>query len=469
MFVIAPDELIQLLYRQINYLYSYDTLTDLPNRTLFNFQATKILEAARRIKEKVALLYLDLDHFKNINDSYGHHVGDQLLISVVNRLQSHLQEDHLFARVGGDEFMIMIMGATNENIVTITNNLCKSFEKPFYINNKNIYITTSIGISIYPDDGPNIQSLFKNVDMANYRAKQQQRNTFSFYTQELNAIVTRKLLLESLLYTALDKKEFSLYYQPLVNIKDKTISSFEALIRWQHPELGEISPSEFIPIAEEIGLIIPISEWVIRTACKQIIKWQDLRSTPLSLRIAINLSARQFRVHNLAEIIANILQETHLKGEHLTFELTETLLMHDIKHSTEVLKKIKSFGIHIALDDFGTCYSSLNYLRHFPIDQIKIDRSFITDIATDANAEAIVTAIIAMAKSLKIKVIAEGVETIEQYYLLEKNGCDSIQGYLISPPLPSGEIYNSFQEIDFITTRLDNLIHNSKNISVKSE
>ncbi len=420
---------------RINYLATHDALTDLPNRSLFTARFSQSLKRAHRHHHQVALLFLDLDHFKNINDTLGHDIGDHLLIKVVERINGCLREIDTLARLGGDEFIIILEAVTTDDIITVANKICKAVSLPFLLEGRDVFITTSIGISVYPEDGADMQILLKNADMAIYRAKESGRNTFEFYTDELNEKIIKKLTIETNLRSALEKKEFTLYYQPIIDITKNAICGLESLIRWQHPELGIISPIDFIPISEEIGLIVPIGEWILRTACFQNLKWQKEGYFPQHVRVSINISARQFKENNLIKTFTNVLQETGLSGEYLTLELTETLIMQDIEHSARVIKSLKDLGFAISIDDFGTGYSSLNYLRRFPIDFLKIDRSFITDVTINADDASIVTAIIAMAHSLKMKVVAEGVETIDQYEFLKNLHCDEIQGFLFAKPM----------------------------------
>ncbi len=437
--------LISDMTPRINYLATHDALTDLPNRSLFTARFSQALKRANRHHYQVALLFLDLDHFKNINDTLGHDIGDHLLVKVVERIKSCLRGIDILARLGGDEFTIILEDITTENVIGIANKICQSFTQPFLLNDHNVFITTSMGISIYPEDGKDMQVLLKNADMAIYRAKECGRNTFEFYTDELNDKVVKKHTIETNLRTALEKQEFLLYYQPIVDIRENTVSGLESLIRWQQPEIGLIAPGEFIPIAEEVGLIVPIGEWIFRTACMQKISWHQKGYLPLHVPTAINISARQFREKNLIDMISAILKETGLSGEYLSFELTETLIMQDIEYSNKMIKAFKDLGITISVDDFGTGYSSLNYLRKFPIDILKIDRSFISDITINSDDASIVAAIIAMAHSLKMKVIAEGVEKIEQYLALKERDCDGIQGFLISKPQPAADTINLLQ------------------------
>ncbi|MDR3477275.1 MAG: EAL domain-containing protein [Gammaproteobacteria bacterium] len=438
--------LISDMTPRINYLATHDSLTDLPNRSLFTARFSQALTRAERNGTEMALLFLDLDHFKNINDTLGHDVGDNLLIKVAERIKNSLRDGDTLARLGGDEFTIILEKINAESVIVIANKICCALRGPFKLDGREIFISTSIGISVYPGDGTDMQILLKNADMAIYRAKERGRNTFQFYMQEMNDKIIKKINIESNLRSAIKNEELEVYYQPVMDIASNMITSLEALLRWQHPKLGYISPVEFIPVAEEAGLIVSIGEWVMRTACRQNLEWiKNMDGASIKPRMAINLSARQFKECNLVERMELILKETGLSGEYVTLELTESLIMNDIEHNTKVINKFKDLGISISIDDFGTGYSSLSYLRRFPIDTIKIDRSFITDINKTEkpdDAAAIVTAIIAMAQSLKMKVVAEGVETMEQYAFLSKLGCDQIQGYLLSPAVAADEVSN---------------------------
>jgi diguanylate cyclase (GGDEF)-like protein/PAS domain S-box-containing protein len=427
---------------RINYLATHDALTDLPNRSLFNSRFSQALKHAQVNKTEVALLFMDLDNFKNINDTLGHDIGDMLLISVAERVKKQLRANDTLARLGGDEFTIVLEDLENDDLISTITRVSKCFSEPFVLTNHEVFITTSIGISVYPDDGTDMQILIKNADMAIYRAKDQGKNTFEFFTPSMNDRILRKITLETNLRTALDNGEMKMFYQPIIDIETNKITSLEALARWDSFKLGSITPAEFIPVAEESGLIVPLGEWILRTVAQQNLDWQKSAAFPVKLRVAINLSSRQFKDTKLVYSIAQTLTEIGLSGEYLTLELTESLIMHDIDSNIKVLNKLKDLGISISIDDFGTGYSSLNYLRRFPIDVIKIDRSFITDITHEnANdAAAIVTAIIAMSHSLKMGVVAEGVETIQQYNFLRDLGCDQIQGYLISKAVPVPEI-----------------------------
>lgn len=437
-----------------HYLSTHDALTDLPNRSLFNTQMSQTLKRAQPLNDKVALLIMDLDHFKNINDTLGHQTGDHLLIKVVERTKECLRDIDTLARLGGDEFTIILENVTIEYVVSVAKKICQAFSIPFNLEGRDVFITTSIGISVYPDDGKDIQILLKNADMAIYRAKEHGRNTFEFYTHELNEKITKKLTIENHLRVALEKEEFQIHYQPIVDINKNIICGLEALIRWQHPQMGMVPPINFIPVAEEAGLIVPIGEWIIQSVCKHNVDWQKA-GLDKQLRTSINLSARQFKEKNLAETITRILAESSVNGESLTLELTETLIMHDIEYSIRVIKALKELGIAISIDDFGTGYSSLNYLRKFPIDVLKIDRSFITELPTSSEDVSIVSAIIAMAHSLKMKVVAEGVETFEQYQFLKAEGCDEVQGHIFSKAIPHHEITSLLHDATVVSKRLN--------------
>jgi diguanylate cyclase (GGDEF)-like protein/PAS domain S-box-containing protein len=432
--------LISDMTPRINFLATHDALTSLPNRSLFTAKFSQALKHAQFINSKLALFFLDLDHFKNINDTLGHDAGDILLKKVAERISDTLGDKDMLARLGGDEFIILLEMINSEDIINTATQICEVFVKPFNLNGEEVYITTSLGISVYPEDGQEMQILLKNADMATYRAKERGRNTFEFYTEEMNKIILNKIHLESKLHQAIEKEQFLLHYQPVMDIPSNSITSMEALLRWDDPEKGLVYPQDFINVAEETGLIIPIGVWVFGAVCKQNALWQKHANFPVKLRISVNLSARQFNAKNLLSSIRTLLKETNLSGEYITVELTETLIMQDIGYSGLVMKELKDLGISISIDDFGTGYSSLNYLRRFPIDILKIDKSFIADVTNKTDEAAIVNAIIAMAHSLKMKVIAEGVENLGQYYFLKESGCDEMQGFLLSKPMPPQEI-----------------------------
>lgn len=413
----------------------HDPLTDLPNRELFNQQLTKSLVKAHQSGSKLAVCFLDLDRFQTINNTLGHAVGDKLLQRVAQRLTKCLQAGEIIARWGGDEFTILLPKISDaKDAVHIQEEILAAFKPEFDIENHRLYISASIGIALYPTHGEDAETLIKNADAALYRVKSQGRNNYQFYQSGINSQASELLSLKNSLYSALERQEFRVYYQPQVKITTGEITKMEALLRWQHPELGLIPPNKFIPIAEETGLIIPIGEWVLKTACKQNKAWQDTFSLP-SLSVAVNVSARQFHQPNLVNLVKQILSETQLNPQCLDLEITETLAMENMAFTRKVLTELANMGISISLDDFGTGYCSLNYLKNFPIHTLKIDKSFVCDLANGNNDAAIITAIIALAHALNLTVVAEGVETEEQRNLLRILECELMQGYLFSHPL----------------------------------
>ncbi|MBF0567801.1 MAG: EAL domain-containing protein [Nitrospirae bacterium] len=429
----------KLTEQRLQYLSYFDSLTDLPNRTLFYDRLSHVLGHSRRYNQMFALLFLDLDGFKFINNSLGHDMGDMLLKMAASRLPNCVRESDTVAHAGADEFVIILpLLEKVQEASLVAEKILDAFSTPFYLDVHECFISMSIGISIYPDDGDDIDTLLKNSDVAMYQAKNKGGNTYQFYNPEMNARALRRLKLENNLRKALERNEFVLHYQPKIDLNTWSVSGVEALIRWLNPQFGMISPVEFVPLAEETGLIITIGEWVLRTACAQAKHWQDIGHK--GILMSVNLSARQFKSQNLVLLIENILKETGLSPEFLELELTETVVMDDAEKAIKILREIKNMGIHIAIDDFGMGYSSLSYLKRFPIDCLKIDRSFVSDITTDTDDAAIATAIIAMSHSLKLKVIAEGVETDGQLEFLRALDCDEAQGYLFSKPLSSEDI-----------------------------
>lgn len=424
---------ISLAQEKLHRLAYVDTVTQLPNRNVFNQRLHQILARVHRRHGRLALLFLDLDNFKFINDTFGHPVGDQLLLAVTQRLSDTLRENDLLCRLGGDEFAVILEDIDDQRSAAETaRRLLDTLEPPFNLESREIYASTSIGISLYPEDGIDMQSLLKNADSAMYHAKEQGRNNFQFFSQELNRRTARRLFLETGLRRALERGEFQLAYQPIVSLESGAIAAVEALLRWQTPS-GPIGPDEFIPVAEENGMILPISQWVLRRACEQLMAWRRLGFTELD--IAVNLSGRQFRDPNLVAQIAAILAETGLPPRCLWLEITETTLMAEA--TLQALDKLTRLGIRFAVDDFGTGYSSLSYLKKLPIAKLKIDRGFVRDIPEDPDDIAITEAILAMARSLRLETVAEGVETAEQMEFLRRNGCDAVQGYYISRPIPA--------------------------------
>ncbi|MGI2067376.1 EAL domain-containing protein [Shewanella sp. MF08487] len=421
----------------LRFLASFDTLTGLPNRTLFQDRLNHAITQAHRANNIVALLFLDLDRFKHINDSMGHHVGDLLLKAVARRLQNAVRDGDTVARLGGDEFTIILEGVAKTKAATlISEKVLRAFQTPFLLDDKTLTISTSIGISLYPNDADNADSLIKFADTAMYHAKSSGRNNFQFYTSKLNEIATRHVQLESGLKEAIQRNELSLVYQPKFCLKDGSLTGIEALLRWHHTELGPISPVEFIPLAEETGIITQIGHWVINQACQQLAEWNSLGFNGIT--VAVNLSARQLK----ADIISTIevaLAVSGLPAQSLELELTESMIMGNPQESVSILSKLKALGLTIAVDDFGTGYSSLSYLKRFPIDTLKIDREFVRDITNDPDDAAITSAIIALAHSLDLNVVAEGVETQEQLNFLAMQGCDQVQGFLLSKPLSAAD------------------------------
>ena len=439
--------------KRLNQLANYDSLTGLPNRNLFRDRLAQAIIRADRNKSLVALLFLDLDRFKIINDTLGHGAGDRLLQHVATTLTHVLrrsdtvalaateetyspENDSTVARLGGDEFTITIEGIVKvEFVATIAQKILDSFAKPVYIGDHELYVSTSIGIAIYPFDDTELESLIKDADTAMYRSKEMGRNTYQFYTKDLNIAINDRFQLEIDLRHAIERNEFVLHYQPKVDIVSGQIMGMEALIRWQRPGAGLVMPNEFIPTLEETSLIVPVGEWVLRTACAQNREWQNLGVQPL--QISVNLSARQFTQKNLAERFAQILKETNLDAKLLELELTESMLMTHSEENIVTLNALADLGVLVSIDDFGTGYSSFSYLKRFAIHTLKIDQSFVRDIANNPDDAAIATAIIAMGSSLRMKVIAEGVETSEQLDVLRSIGCHQAQGYLLGRPMPA--------------------------------
>ena len=423
--------------RQIYRLAYYDPLTALPNRTLFYSLLEQALAEAHRNRTHGALLFLDLNRFKNINDSFGHAPADIILQEVGRRLSMTLRQEDIISRVGGDEFVIALLDISRrEHAGHVAQKLLASLAEPFFIEQHEVMLSASIGISTFPEDGRDTETLIKNADVAMYRAKKLGNSTHVFYSQEMNLRSLDQLKLESSLRRAIERSEFRLHYQPQLDLVSGRINGAEALLRWQHPQHSMISPAQFIPVAEETGLIIPIGEWVIDAACRQIREWIDRGLPPV--RIAVNLSARQFSAA-LPKTVLGIIARHGIPSDSLELEITESMLMHSADSVVAMMREFGEAGILMALDDFGTGYSSLSYLKRFPIDNLKIDQSFVRGIPADQDDSAIARAIISMAKNLRLSVIAEGVETAEQLAFLREAGCDEIQGYYFSRPLPADE------------------------------
>ena len=423
---------------RIERLAYYDPLTDLPNRVLLQDRLARVLAAAQRDQHSAAILMLDLDRFKNINESLGHNVGDSVLQAVAERLRSCVREADTVARLGGDEYLVVMGNMENaQDAAQVAQKILAAFHSPVTVDGKELGVTLSIGISVFPNDGEDEQTLMKNADSAVYSAKEAGRNTYQFYTRDMNASMLETLMIENALRRALERQELRLFFQPQVDLSSGKIIGAEALIRWMHPEQGLLAPCSFIPIAEDSGLIVPIGEWVLRDACRHLKSWQDAGFADLT--VAVNMSAVQFRQDNLAERIIAIGNETGIDLQHLELELTESMIMHNAEAMIESMKVLKALNLKLSIDDFGTGYSSLSYLKRFPIDKLKIDRSFVNDITDNPADLAISKVIIDLARNLNMRAIAEGVETAEQLRLLRENGCDEIQGYYFSRPVPVEE------------------------------
>ncbi|MDP3023485.1 MAG: EAL domain-containing protein [Sulfuricurvum sp.] len=418
---------------RIHYLVNFDPLTGLPNRLQMDDHMQYTLNLAKRNGGFFAVLFLDLDHFKNINDTLGHSIGDKLLIELSKRLTASLRDQDTISRMGGDEFIILLPSSDAHGTIQVAQKLLNSIAKTFLIEEYQLSITASIGIALYPNDGVDIEMLSKNADTAMYRAKNDGRNSYCFFTPEMQANSHRMLQLSNALHHALERNELHLVYQPQLSASGERIVGAEALLRWQHPEFGSVPPDEFIPIAEENGMILSIGEWVLRTAISQAKSWIDNGHLPII--VAVNISAIQFRHPNLPDLITSILEEAEFPPQYLEIELTESIAMHDPQVAINTMNDLHERGIRMSIDDFGTGYSSLSYLKKFKVYKLKIDQSFVHDIGTNSEDKAIVNAIINMARSLDLQTIAEGVETLEQLEYLRKQGCDEIQGYYYSKPL----------------------------------
>ena len=418
------------LARQAN----HDSLTGLPNRNLLWDRIDRACARTQRFGGFAAVAFLDLDNFKVVNDSLGHTLGDHLLRAVAARLESSLRAMDTVARLGGDEFVLVLADLKGEQPATSElQRIVESFSQPFTVDGRDVFITASVGVALYPLDAKDPEALMKSAELAMYRAKDSGRNTYQLYTAEMQTRVTERLALESKLRRALERGEFSLHYQPQVDLHSNRVFGCEALIRWNQPDLGMVSPAKFIPLAEETGLIVPIGEWIVRTACQQSKAWQNAGLPAVGM--AVNISARQFREKDFRQTVAKVLAETGLDAAQLELEVTESVIMHDAQNVIADLQAFRDMGVKLSIDDFGTGYSSLSYLKRFPVDRLKIDQSFVRDITTDADDSAIAQAVITLGHTMNLRVIAEGVETAEQLAFLRRNGCDEIQGYLFGKPM----------------------------------
>lgn len=424
---------------RIRYQANYDGLTGLPNRSLFMDRLTQALNMAARTDQRLGLMFIDLDGFKLVNDTLGHDVGDELLVEAAKRLMSCVRTGDTVARLGGDEFTIIMPNLGDiRNAPVVAQRIIDMLEQPFNLKNHEAFVSASIGITTFPDDAGDPHTLLKNADAAMYRAKEQGKANYQFFTADLNAQVSERMILKNGLSKALERDEFMLYYQPKCELATGRLTGVEALLRWKSAELGMISPVKFIPVMEETGLIGAVGEWALEMACYQHRLWRDAGHG--HMRVAVNLSVRQLRQPHLAQTIESILAKTGIDPSGIELEITESMIMKDTENAVSMLRNLSDMGIHLAMDDFGTGYSSLSYLKRFPLHTIKIDRSFVNDIATDPDDLEIIRTIITMGHSLRRRIVAEGVETEEQRVLLRKLRCDEMQGYLLSPPVPAAEI-----------------------------
>ncbi|WP_419887088.1 EAL and GGDEF domain-containing protein [Neobacillus niacini] len=427
--------------KMIKHMAYHDQLTDLPNRYLLREKLNETITDSKQNNCNFALVFLDLDRFKSINDTMGHEVGDQVLMEIAERLKACVNDKDIISRYGGDEFSILLPGSEEQRASIVAQQIIAKLSYPLTFQHHELMVTPSIGIAVFPTHGESFDTLIKNADLAMYHAKSLGRNNFQFFNKELNKKAQHELDMEVNLRKALEQNQFVLFYQPQVNLETNEIYGAEALIRWTHPEKGIIPPAAFIPLAEETGLIIPMGEWAIRTACQENIKWQEAGYSPVT--ISVNISAKQFFQSNLVEIVESALRETGLNPNYLELEITESITM-DVERSITTLLELQRIGVKISIDDFGTGYSSLNYLKRLPIDKLKIDQSFIQECPHDINSNTLVRTIIIMAHLLRMKVVAEGVETEEQVSFLLGQGCKEAQGYLFSKPLSVSEFETKY-------------------------
>jgi len=420
-------------------LAHHDALTGLPNRLLFLDRLQQAIKKAHRDDNQLAVLFVDLDRFKRINDSLGHATGDTVLTTVARRLQGCLREEDVVARLGGDEFTI-IMGSLHkpQHAMLMAQKLIGSLQRPVMHEDHELYVSASVGISLYPQDGQNAELLLQNADAAMYKAKHEGRSNFQFYTADMTELAFERVLMETQLHRALEQEQFVVYYQSQVDLLTGKLMGLEALVRWQHPELGLLLPTRFIPLSEDTGLILPLGRWVLQTACRQIAAWHKADLYPG--RIAVNLAGNQLNNDNVLPTIEQTLAENDCQPDWLELEITESVIMEQHGRSFNSLRRLKELGIELAIDDFGTGYSSLAHLKRLPVSRLKIDRSFIRDIPQDSSNMAIARAVIAMGQSMGLRVIAEGVETAEQKAFLAAEGCDEIQGYICGRPLPADQM-----------------------------
>ncbi|MFC5513532.1 putative bifunctional diguanylate cyclase/phosphodiesterase [Massilia jejuensis] len=439
-----PLRALRQSQQRLVHMAHHDILTGLPNRALLDDRLNQAILYARRYERQVTLVFIDLDNFKTINDSLGHDIGDELLKETAERMKQTVRQTDTVVRLGGDEFVIILFDQP-EKAESITNTLQKVRDviaQPLAIGSHTLRVTCSMGLATYPEDGEDVTTLLKNADAAMYQAKALGRNNFQFYTPEMNSKLQERVFLQQGMLDALAKNEFVLLYQPQVHIQTGQIIGVETLIRWQHPELGLIPPLRFIPLAEETGMIVQIGEWVLRTACKQNKAWQALGMPPI--KMSVNVSPRQFKEKNWALIVSSALQESGLEAKYLELEITESLIMENVERAIAVMNELQEMGVQLSIDDFGTGYSSLSSLKHFPVARIKIDQSFIRSLPGNDEDQSIAMAVIALGHKLKLKVVAEGVETEQQRAFLYENECDEMQGYHFSKPVPAASIEQMF-------------------------
>jgi diguanylate cyclase (GGDEF)-like protein/PAS domain S-box-containing protein len=428
---VAEEKIRQLAY--------YDTLTGLPNRGMFLERLHHTLTQAQRDHDKVNLVFLDLDNFKDVNDTQGHDVGDRLLRMVADRLTACMRDSDVLARLGGDEFVVVCPSvATQESVAAVVQRIQSIFIDPFEVEGRQIYSSASIGIAVYPDDSLDASTLFRCADTAMYQAKNEGRAQFRFFSPELNQKILQRVALENSLRTGLEKREFFLHYQPLWDLKSSRMVGVEVLLRWQSSDFGLMQPATFISLLEDSGLINTIGEWVLRTACTQVRDWALAGHD--DLKIAVNVSGKQLKSPKFLEMITSIIQETAVNPKNLELEFTESVIMENVENTVEIFQKLKDIGIQLSIDDFGTGYSSLNYLKHFPVDRIKIDKSFVADVNRNDSDAAIIEAIVSMAQSLSLRVVAEGVENSDQLHSLTKLGCDEVQGFYLAIPMHADDL-----------------------------
>ena len=424
---------------KITYLAYHDALTGLPNRRLFNDRLKVAIATATRKQQRLALLFLDLDNFKHVNDGLGHAAGDELLQETARRLQGKVREEDTVARLGGDEFISLLVGIREpEYAAVVAQRILDCLAEPYRLRGRDFYLSASVGITLFPDDGDDPEALLANADMAMYRAKGAGRNNYKLFTPELNDKVQRRMALEGALRSAIDNQEFLVHYQPKVELDQGRVVGVEALVRWMRPGQGLVSPGEFIPLAEDTGQIVPIGQWVLEQACRQTKLWHERGRQGLA--VSVNLSPRQFQQKDLVPMVADTLERSGLDPACLELEVTESMVMDSVDEAIVTLEQLSRLGVHLSMDDFGKGYSNLYYLKRFPMHTLKIDRSFVRDVAVDLDDASIVDTIINMSRSLRLKVIAEGVETQEQLSFLRERRCDQIQGFLFSRPLPTKEL-----------------------------